>query len=147
MKIYPVSHGPRRNRYCGPAALSIMTGRTTDECAANIRHLTGRRAVMMTDIGELVAVAAGMGVMLFHRHSFPNRGCPGRRPTLAAWLRESRNVRTAGRVYLVLAGRHWQVITGRRYCCCLTKEIVSIRDKRVRRRARVEMVYEAGRVA
>lgn len=66
----------------------------------------------------------------------------GRAPTLAAWLKFSKHERTAGRVYLVCAGLHWQVISGRRYVCGITGDIVSIKDKKVRRRARVTGVWE-----
>tara|TARA_Y100000401_G_scaffold115874_2_gene120393 strand:+ start:649 stop:1188 length:540 start_codon:yes stop_codon:yes gene_type:complete len=64
------------------------------------------------------------------------------RPTLAAWLREHKGMRTSGRVYLLAAGNHWQLITGFRYACGQVGEIVSVRDPRVRRRARVSEVYE-----
>ena len=41
-----------------------------------------------------------------------------------------------------MAGCHWQLVSGRRYTCGRIREIVSIRDKRVKRRARVAEVYE-----
>ena len=34
-----------RNRYCGPGALAIVTGHSTDDAAKLLRHLTGRRAI------------------------------------------------------------------------------------------------------
>src|SRR5258706_639509 len=33
------------NPYCGPAVLSILTGKTTDECAAVFTKITGRRNI------------------------------------------------------------------------------------------------------
>jgi len=62
--------------------------------------------------------------------------------TLARWLKLSVKHRTEGRVFLVVAGWHWQLISGRRYTCGRIRDIVSIRDKRVKRRARVAEVYE-----
>ena len=62
--------------------------------------------------------------------------------TLAGWLRGTVKYRNAERVFLVVAGHHWQLVQGRRYVCGLTNEIVSIKDKRVKRRARVSEVYE-----
>ena len=64
------------------------------------------------------------------------------KPTLAAWLKGTQADRTEGRVFLVVAGNHWQLITGRRYACGRIGAIVSIRDEKVKRRARVTEVYE-----
>ena len=50
--------------------------------------------------------------------------------------------RTEGRVFLIAAGHHWQLVSGRRYTCGRIREIVSIKDKQVKRRARVAEVYE-----
>jgi hypothetical protein len=63
-------------------------------------------------------------------------------PTLARWLKLSKEDRTAGRVFLIVAGWHWQLVSGRRYTCGRIRDIVSIRDKRVKRRARVADVWE-----
>jgi hypothetical protein len=42
------------NKYCGPAVLSILTGKSTDECASAINTATGRygevRAVFTSDL-------------------------------------------------------------------------------------------------
>jgi hypothetical protein len=54
----------------------------------------------------------------------------------------SKEDRTPGRVFLIAAGWHWQIVSGRRYTCGRIREIVSIKDKRVKRRARVAEVYE-----
>ena len=45
-------------------------------------------------------------------------------------------------MYLLVAGNHYQLVRGRRYVCGITKDIVSIKDKKVKRRARVTEVYE-----
>ena len=63
------------------------------------------------------------------------------RPTLAKWLRDSKDIRTAGRVFLVVAGRHFQLVSGRRYVCSQTTDVVSVRSA-PHRRARVEEVWE-----
>ena len=63
------------------------------------------------------------------------------RPTLAKWLRDSKDIRTAGRVFLVIAGRHFQLVSGRRYVCSQTTDVVSVRSA-PHRRARVEEVWE-----
>lgn len=138
MKIHPVTRASKRsNRYCGPAVLSSITGRDTLETAAVIRLVTGKTSVMGTTTGEIRAAFGAYGIsMSCARHTINSR------PTLARWLKESKDIRKAGVVFLVVAGHHWQLISGRRYVCGQTIEIVSIRDKRVKRRARVTEVYQ-----
>lgn len=168
------------NRYCGPAAVSILTGCDTAEAARRLREVSGARAVRGTSPRWVLEVLQQFGVRVV-REAFPaldreqtakpwpwefnpdvqswrwrtqddafrssslwrksqTRAKHG--PTLAQWLKDTKADRTAGRVYLIAAGLHWQVISGRRYCCGLTGEIVSIKHKRVRRRARVTGVWE-----
>lgn len=141
MKIHPVNRTKRGNSYCGPAALSILTGFDTDHCARVIRNETGVRAVKATTASAMHCSIRAIGLGMHQFDAYTHRA----KPTLAAWLRENKHHRTAGRVFLVLAGRHWQVISGRRYACSLTSEIVSVRDPRVKRRARVLEVYEIDR--
>jgi hypothetical protein len=150
------------NRYCGPSALSIITGMNTGEAARLIRHISGGALVKGTTTGEILRALTMCGLGT-RRHPVPveervveRKGSWMRRGgtyiikkgelTLAAWLKKTVSMRTSGRVFLVVAGtennQHWQVISGRRFCCARTKEIVSITDKKVGRRARVLEVYE-----
>lgn len=141
--MHPVTHGKTKNRFCGPAAISIITGIDTGTAAALLRHKTGRRQITSTHTWEVSKVLSALG---FHLRPFYLQPAAKNRPTLAGWLKSSVEERTAGRLFLVAAGNHWQVVSGRRYCCGLTGEIVSIRDERVKRRARVSEVYEITRV-
>jgi hypothetical protein len=135
MNIHPVIAG--NNRYCGPAVLSSLLKIDTGEAARRIRSKNGKRSVTGTYVWDLERVLLDEGLLL-HKvfHAGPAK------PTLAAWLKLSKDSRTAGRVFLISAGTHWQLVSGRRYVCGLTREIVSVRDKRVRRRSRVKAVYE-----
>jgi hypothetical protein len=63
-------------------------------------------------------------------------------PTLAGWLKATVKERTADRVFLIIAGWHWQLVQGRRIVCGILGSPTSVRDKRVKRRARVANVYE-----
>jgi len=42
------------NAYCGPAVISALTGKTTDECAAAISTVTGRNTITGVHIHELI---------------------------------------------------------------------------------------------
>lgn len=139
MKIHEVKDGNSpgdKNRFCGPSAISILTGMTTGEAARLLRAVSGRRQIKGTGDNLMYKGLAKCGLRMAH---LPIRLRP---MTLAQWLKLTVAERTSGRVFLVSAGNHWQVITGRRYACGRIREIVSIRDKRVKRRCRVEDVYE-----
>lgn len=49
------------NKYCGPAVLSILTGRNTDECAKVIRSINGAYEVAGVQLDHLLKAAAKMG--------------------------------------------------------------------------------------
>lgn len=136
MKIKPVTNiSTDRNRYCGPAVISAVTGMNSGEAARLIRSVSGQRAVRGAHTTHVRRAMKLCGIQSIYQRCTP-------KITLAAWLRESKTSRTTGRVFLVVAGNHFQLIEGRRYVCGRTRDIVSIKDKQVKRRARVEEVYE-----
>tara|TARA_R100000900_G_scaffold30343_2_gene24449 strand:- start:2337 stop:3167 length:831 start_codon:yes stop_codon:yes gene_type:complete len=150
-KVRPVNNGTKksdRNRYCGPAVLSIMSGITTGDASRLIRSIfTQVHAVKGTSDHQIKTAFKHLGIDM-SRVSYRGAGLTASdSPTLARWLRDTTSDRTAGRVFLVSAGWHWQIITGRRYICGIVKELISIRDKRVKRRARVRDVYELTPIA
>ena len=144
-KVRPVNHGSSKrdkNRYCGPAVLSIMSGITTAQASRLIRHLYPYlHAVRGTSSGQIKKAFGELGINMFSVAYRP--AASGKRnPTLAGWLKQTVDERTPGRVFLLVAGHHWQIVTGRRDICGIVKELGSIKDKRVKRRARVTEVYE-----
>jgi len=159
VKIHPVKNAKGdSNRYCGPAALSIVTGMTTGEAARLLRAQSGKASIKGTSSGQMQRAFKACGVTMktiWFKPAEPKvmkKRLPGTnwvigsytetRPTLTQWLKDSQSIRTTGRVFLVSAGNHWQIITGRRFCCGIVKDIISITDKRANRRARVENVFE-----
>ena len=140
--VKPAAKG--HNRYCGPAALSIIAGVDTAEAAAIIRRVSRKRSVTGTSHGEILRSLALLG---FKATSAAKVNPLDRKnnPTLAAWLGSADRDGTS--LYLVAAGYHWQVVQGRRFCCGVTQSIVSLKDKQVKRRARLTGVWkiEAGR--
>ena len=142
LKIKPVNHGTTKadvNRYCGAAVVSAITGMTTGEAARLVRHLSGVRSVKGTTIRQIRDAFNACGVQFnrFEPVKFGMRFNRTNGVTLTGWLRGTVKYRNAERVFLVVAGQHWQLVQGRRYVCGLTKEIVSIKDKKVKRRARL----------
>lgn len=142
LKMGAITDGTDMNQFCGPVVISAVTDLTTGEAARLIRKQNGRKAVTGTDATEVLKALRACNIKA-RRWSAPGVTLSrSTGPTLAAWLRMSKKDRTPGRVFLVSAGLHWQLVSGRRYTCGLVREIVSIKDKRVKRRARVDEVYE-----
>ena len=143
MKLNPVNRTKNGNQYCGPAVISSVTGCTTDEAAKLIRTISGQRAVRGAATRDVLEVfSQHWGVTnkpLFDAHWRTPRN---QLPTLASWLRRNKHRRTAGRVFLIAAGNHFQLVSGRKYVCGITRDVVSIKDDKVKRRARVSEVYE-----
>lgn len=141
MQIHPVSH-PKTggNKFCGPAAISIVTGMDTGQAARLIRTTNRMRKVTGTTDAQMMRALRACGISMI-RH-YDGDGKAKDRPTVTQWLRDSQKMRTPGRVFLVDAAHHWQIITGRRFCCGIVREIISIKDKRANRRGRVKAVYE-----
>jgi hypothetical protein len=122
------------NRFCGPSAISAATGMGTGEAARLLRAATGKRSIKGTSTGAVLRVLAKCGV----RHARATHQ-PG--DTLAGWLRSTHG-RRGGKVFLVVAGHHFQLISGSRYVCGRVGAVVELDHPKVKRRARVEEVYE-----
>lgn len=136
LKLQKIKDGKDKNLYCGPSVISALTKLTTGEAARLIRMQTGRTSITGVGAQQMSAALAACNIRMQRiRAGHPLR-------TLARWLREWKEARTPGRVYLLNAGNHWQLVSGRRYVCGRIREIVSIRDKRVKRRARVYQAWE-----
>ena len=95
-------HG--RNRYCGPAAISTLTGCSTDQAARHYRVLSGKAQCRGMHIRYVKRILQGSGIKLGLRHDYSTME-PRERPTLAWALRN-----TGPGTYLVSASNHWIVM-------------------------------------
>ena len=157
-----VNHGTTKrdkNRFCGPAVISALTGITTAEAARRIREHTGRRQVTGTWGDELAPVFADLGVirmtparidedgfLMFdllveildvkaqRRYEADQRGSA---MTFSAWLKATERERQSDQVFLLTSGRHWVLVQGDSFVCGLTKRVVDVKDPQVKQRARV----------
>ena len=144
LKIKPINHGTTkadRNRYCGPSVISAITGMTTGEAARLIRHVGGRKSIKGSSTWEVKRSLDLCGIKS-KRTTFGLTLDRSKGVTLAGWLKGTVKERTADRVFLIVAGWHWQLVQGRRYVCGIVGDVVSIKDKKIKRRARVAEVYE-----
>lgn len=150
MKIFDVKHDPAdKNRFCGPSAISALTGMNSGEAARLLRAVTGKRSIMGTSTVAVLRALRECGIQpkmrpcrVEHYKNIKGKLKVRGLDSVAGWLKRTVKERTPGRVFLIVAGNHWQVITGRRYVCGISGEIVSITDKKVKRRAKVTEVYE-----
>jgi len=141
-RLHAVTHRKDlgHNRYCGPGAVSIVTGRTA-ECAVRWMLLARGYEPGDRNGGIKGSWAREVGVAL-HSLGYTlgmGRSTSSPRPTLARWLRE-RTPEQRRRTYLVSAGSHFLVVRGNKVACSITGEPVNLRAY-PHRRYRVRTVY------
>lgn len=146
LKLRPVNHAKGdTNRYCGPSAISAVTGMTSGEAARLLRSVTGRTVIKGASSASVCSALARCGVCV-ERVEHRARVFTADRwrfeayPTLAAWLKATHGTR-GGKVLLVSAGHHWQVVSGNRFVCGQTRDVVALDHPKVHRRAKVKAVY------
>lgn len=134
MKLHPVLHAAKANHYCGPSALSALTGLDTGRCAALFRRISGRRCIKSLHRAHMRAALHELGYS--SNHSFEARQDKAhRRPTLRQWAKG----KLPG-IHLVVVGNHYALVEGRRYVCGMTRRIVALKDS-PKIRARVSDAY------
>jgi hypothetical protein len=110
VNLHPAIGGSKGNRYCGPAALAILTGLDTGQAAANIRRLSGKSRVIGTSVTTMLRTLKALGYT-------PTQTTDARwtqkewrklRPTLQNWA-----AGTTCDVFLVNITGHWLVYDGR----------------------------------
>jgi len=130
------------NRYCGPAVISILTGVGSKQAAAVIRSITHERAVYGVHEHHMRQALETFGLQVTELEQ--HEKLPAReRPTLAAWLRESKPMRKNGRVFLISGGGHFFIIRDSEYVDNLTSgKPVLIDEAKIGLRSRVRRVSE-----
>lgn len=124
---------PGQNRYCGPAAISIISGIDTTRAAKLIRQVSGKVMVCGVAVCHMRSALFKLG---YEIRSVKYVG-----KTLAQWLSSDRSL-TA--MYLVESGLHYSIVQGDQYCCGQTKKVVHI-SKAAHRRSHMENVWEVVR--
>ena len=117
------------NQFCGPAALSLITGRSVDDCVGvlkDVRH--NSRAVKGVYNGEMREALIHLG---YRMHVLPVRG----RPTLARLLRSLKE-RGPEHIFLINTTGHYVVLRGRKIYDNKNPKGIFVRQYR-HRRARV----------
>lgn len=135
--LHHVNHsGPRKNRYCGPSALSAITGLSTGDTAAPLRKVSGKRKIVGTATCHMKTALEQLGYhtgCAFDYEHLPAKG----RPTLLQWAKQRDDL---SETYLLSVGHHWAVVQGRRYVCGMVNRIVPIKQA-PKKRARVKAAW------
>tara|TARA_R100000458_G_C8218551_1_gene203669 strand:+ start:127 stop:969 length:843 start_codon:yes stop_codon:yes gene_type:complete len=123
-----------KNRWCGPGAIAILTGVTTDDASRMIRAITGKRSCTGTPTTVLREVLRQCGIES-HPHNYLDTQ---KRPTLNQWVEQGNS---QGGTYLVVAGNHFQILTGDLFVDNQVKEPTAFEDLKKGKRRRVEATY------
>jgi hypothetical protein len=137
-----VSRNPGDNSYCGPAALSLLTGYHVSLCAHELRQINGRRYIKSASDYEMVAVLIRLGKRVREVPLYPNHVCVTlrRKPTLVGLVRLLRD-RTPHQRFLIRTTDHFMVLRGRMVYDNLNPEGVFF-GKYNHRRYRVRACWE-----
>lgn len=135
--IRNITKAPKNhNRWCGPAAVSAITGVDTAQAASLFRAVNGKRSVKGTSIIDMKLVLARLGVHTAKATLYKK----GEQPTLSRWIDDTRAERR-GRAFLIVAGMHWRLVQRDAYVCGLTGRVVDVSEA-PGPRSRVTHVFE-----
>ena len=111
-------HG--NNRFCGPSAMSAILGISTDHAAAVARQVSGKTSIKGMQTSHLQAALKTLGCSV--RFVALDRSDA---PTFAQWAKANRELFDSTHV-IVVAGRHFGTVLGKRYLCRLTNGTVPL---------------------
>jgi hypothetical protein len=171
-KLKPIKNDIQTILWCGPAAISAVTGEPVSKIVAMMKHLSGKRCVKGVSTGLMQRTLTMLGweattIHRFDRTKVPyGQAAPIRladgsrmtvitggehnyveaknRPTLARYCRQHREDFQEHACIIETTG-HYVAIFGRRFCDNHTKEPVFLR-KSPHRRARVQRVLQIKKV-
>jgi hypothetical protein len=128
-------HG--KNKYCGPAVMSAITGFSTDECAAVYRLITGQRYVKGMYTRHMRDAFSKMGGMTSWF-----KGDVDGRMTFAQWV-SSRDDSKRNKIAIVNTTGHYVVVLRDMFIENQTKEWVHVNSARVARHRVKSVIWVA----
>jgi len=128
----------KRMTWCGPAAISIITGCGYDAALELLKQVTGRSVIKGVARPDMFRALRRLGYDCKSRQEFTDW-----RPTLAWWLRQ-RESDEMSLTYLVNVTGHYLVVRGRKIADNKTGEPVFTR-KYPHRRKRVKVVWQVAK--
>jgi len=136
--LHPVNHNLKTICWCGPAALSAVTGHSTAVIVAALKEMTGRRIIKAMYPMDLVRYLRHAGYLAGITYEYG----AGDRPTLAAWIRD-RKQRPWTERHIVMVTGHFVALSPRLFAD--NKNRTPIPHKQApHRRSRVHQVITLG---
>lgn len=112
LKLHSVKHDNKSKQWCGPSAISAVTGRSTSDIHQCIRDVAKKKCVMGLFVWDMKKTLTALGVSFRHQY---HAKLPGQtRDTFAKWLRENRSLYANNPVILVV-GNHYVTVMGRKF--------------------------------
>ena len=110
-----VSKNPGDNSFCGPAALSLLTGFHVSLCCHELRLINRKRAIKGCSNGDMTAALLRLGKRVREVPLHPNTLCVTKRtrPTLVGAVRLLKT-RTPLQRFLIRTTDHFLVLQGRK---------------------------------
>jgi hypothetical protein len=124
------------NTFCGPAALSLITGKSVDDCVSVLKRVRQSTRAVKGVYNEEMREA--LGHLGYRMHVLPVRG----KPTLARILRSLKE-RGPEHIFLINTTGHYVVLRGRKIYDNKNPEGIFVRHYR-HRRARVYATWILG---
>lgn len=122
------------NQFCGPAALSVLSGKNTDECAWAISHINGQYKIKGVTVPDLIAAGKKLGLLFEEVNALVGR---------SLFFTASAMSKSNGR-YLIVIPKHFivvEVLNGNIMLCDNhTKNPIKL-ESSARLMQRVERVY------
>jgi hypothetical protein len=166
-KLRTVKNDVTTTLWCGPAAISAVTGESVSKIMNIMRQLSGRQTIKSVPYWLLQRTLATLGWEAVTLHKFDRRKVEPKverlsasitvtsgigsewveakqRPTLARYCREHRQDFQEHACIVGITG-HYVAVYGRRFCDSHTSEPVFLR-KSPHRRTRVEQVFQIRKI-
>lgn len=130
LKLHSVRHDNKSKQWCGPSAISAVTGRSTSDIHQCIRAVTNKKCVMGLYVWDMKKALTALGVSFRHQyHSVP---AGQTRDTFAKWLREHKSLYAHNPVILVVSN-HYVTVMGNRFVDSFEPKPVSLKNAPWRR--------------
>lgn len=121
-----------QNRYCGPAAISIIAGIDTTRAAKLLRLVSNKTMICGVYDHHMKKALEKLG------YEMDQIVVGSENKTLFQWLKSERRNQVA--LHLVTSGHHYSIVQGDQYCCCQTSGVVPI-SKAAHPRSRMGSVF------
>lgn len=126
-----------QNRYCGPAAVSIVAGIDTTRAARLLRQVSGKTMICGISNNQVRNALKLLGYEMTRIDLYKDT------KTLFQWLKSGRSKTD---MFLVASGHHYSIVQGDSYCCCQTMVVVPTSEA-AHPRSRMESVFVVTKVA